>query len=141
MLSIREEIAKNILYYRKRSGLLQRELADLVDVHPTAVSNWETGKNSIDIETLVKVCKALNVKLNDMLGVYADNITEYESEHERSVLNAYRNNPAMQPAVDTLLGIKPGPADVPNEDHSREIGKAIAEDFEMVAKKNTVHES
>lgn len=72
MSTIKEEIAKNILFYRKRAGYTQKELARLLGVNNSAVSNWENGLNSIDIETLFKACEIFNITLNDIYGKYAD---------------------------------------------------------------------
>lgn len=66
---VREQIAKNIQYYRKKRKLTQKELARQLGVNNSAVSNWETGANSIDIDTLFRVCKILGVTANDMYGI------------------------------------------------------------------------
>ena len=54
MKTVKEELANNIRKYRKERGLTQKELADLVGVKNSAVSNWESGQNSIEIELLFK---------------------------------------------------------------------------------------
>lgn len=69
-MSIKEEIAKNLLFYRKKSKLTQKELADKLNVKNTAVSNWESGNNSIDIDTLFKACEVFGITLNDIYGKY-----------------------------------------------------------------------
>ncbi len=104
MQTIREEIAKNLLYYRKKSGMTQKQLAELIGVKNTAVSNWESGNNSIDIDTLALACEIFGVTLNDMYGRYTPTEDTY-TPHEKEVIVAYRNHPNMQEAVDTLLGI------------------------------------
>ena len=71
MATVKEEIAKNLLFYRKKSGLTQKELAAKLGVKNTAVSNWESGNNSIDIETLFAACEIFGVTLNDMYGRYS----------------------------------------------------------------------
>ena len=100
-MSIKDEIAKNILFYRKKYGYTQKQLGEMVGVKNTSVSNWETGDNSIDIETLIKLCKIFNIELNDIYGSFGkkDNYTE----KERKIIEAYRTKPEMQQAVDTLL--------------------------------------
>jgi len=72
MASIRDELAKNFLYYRKRSGYTQKQLAEMLGVKNTAVSNWESGKNSIDIDTLVLACSIFGVTLDEMYGQISD---------------------------------------------------------------------
>ena len=72
MSTVKEEIAKNILFYRKRAGYTQKEFAHMLGVNNSAVSNWENGLNSIDIETLFKACEIFGITLNDIYGKYAE---------------------------------------------------------------------
>lgn len=91
MSTVREEIAKNLLFYRKKSGLTQKELAGKLGVKNTAVSNWESGNNSIDIDTLFLACEIFGVTLNDMYGKYSaigkEPITENGNGLSSEVLN------------------------------------------------------
>lgn len=107
MGSVREEIAKNLLYYRKKAGYTQKQLADMLGVKNSSVSNWENGLNSIDIETLYSACNIFGVTLNDMYGMYSnDNVEHVYTSHQKRVIDAYSAHPEMQSAVDKLLGIE-----------------------------------
>ena len=64
--NVKEIIAKNLLYYRKKNKITQKELADQLGVKHNAISSWENGVNSIDIDTLFRVCKIFGVTVNDM---------------------------------------------------------------------------
>lgn len=118
MTPIRDEVAKNLLFYRKKSGLSQKEFANQLGVRNSTVSTWETGKNSIDIETLFRACDILNVSISDMYGKYASKTVSY-SAHEKDLIVAYRAHPEMQSAVDKLLGVP--------DDSSATVGEDIAE--------------
>lgn len=89
MLSVREEISKNLLYYRKKAGLTQKQLADKIGVKNTAVSNWESGNNSIDIDTLCLVCEVFGITLNDIYGGYSEKSTVLSSD-EMNLIATYR---------------------------------------------------
>lgn len=102
MTSIRETIAKNFSFYRKKSGLTQKQVAEKLGVKNSAVSNWEKCQNSIDIDTLVSACHLFGVTLNDMYGEHSAFAL---TDHEKQLVTAYRSNPSMQQAVDKLLGI------------------------------------
>lgn len=104
MGSIKDQIAKNLLYYRKKSGLTQKEFAEKLGVKNSAVSNWENNLNSIDIETLAKACEIFGISINDMYKNNSENLAL--SSHEIKVIQAYRSKPEMQPAVDKLLGVE-----------------------------------
>ena len=82
MGSIRENIAQNLTRHRKTAGMTQRELAEVLGVKPSAVSNWENGINSIDIETLHKACGILGVSLDEMFGVKIKKPPEPTAEAE-----------------------------------------------------------
>ncbi len=69
MSELRETIAKNILYYRKKAKLSQKEVAEQLGVSIPAVSKWENGTNSIGIEILFDLCQLLGVTVNKIYGV------------------------------------------------------------------------
>ena len=86
--SIKQEIANNLLFYRKQKQLTQRELAERIGVKHNAVSAWENGANAIDTEMLFRLCEALEISINDMLGAYAGK--ENYSPSEREYIKKYR---------------------------------------------------
>lgn len=85
---VRDEIAKNILLYRKKRGLTRKALAEKLGVSASAVVNWEYGKNSIDIDTLHILCEVLNVDITDMFGKCANMLDYTFSEEEKD--NIYK---------------------------------------------------
>ena len=91
MGTIRDEVAKNLLFYRKKAGLTQRQLADMLGVKNTAVSNWESGNNSVDIETLFLASKIFGVSLADMYGQYASPPDPNFSEEEKDLIFNFRS--------------------------------------------------
>ncbi len=64
--NIKETVAKNLLYYRKKNKITQKELAEKLGVKHNAISSWENGVNSIDIDTLFQICKIFGISVNDM---------------------------------------------------------------------------
>lgn len=109
MKTVKEEIAANLLFYRKKAKLTQQKLADALGVKNNTVSQWESGANSIDVEVLFKICEVLNVSINDMFGIFATaggvSPRIPITLHEQRVIAAYRNNPSMQAGIDKLLGV------------------------------------
>ena len=55
-----------MLYDRKKNKITQKALAEQLGVKHNAISAWENGVNSIDIDTLFRVCKIFGVTVNDM---------------------------------------------------------------------------
>lgn len=56
-------IARMVTYYRKKSGLSQRDLAKLAGVGKTVVYDIEKGKQTIRLTTLLKVLAVLNIQM------------------------------------------------------------------------------
>ena len=67
MLKELEYIGKKIRAVRKAKGLTQEKLAELANLHPTFVSEVETGKANYTIATLFALCKALGVKAHELV--------------------------------------------------------------------------
>ena len=62
------ETREVILDLREKNGLSQDELAEKLFVTRQAVSRWETGKTTPDIDTLKKLSKLFDVSINTLLG-------------------------------------------------------------------------
>lgn len=90
MKTVKEEIANNLLFYRKRAKFTQRELANQIGVKNNTISQWESGTNSIDVEILFKICEILDVSVNDMYGSYAHTNSLAPSAEENRLLENYR---------------------------------------------------
>lgn len=57
-------LEKYIPFLRKKAGLSQEDLAQMAGISRTAVQGIEGGKESIQIDTLLKVCHVLNIRLS-----------------------------------------------------------------------------
>lgn len=57
------QIAKLIHYYRKQSGLSQQELAKLAGVGKTVIFDLEKGKETVQLNTVLKVLDILNIQM------------------------------------------------------------------------------
>lgn len=57
------DIAQTVKYFRKQSGLSQQQLAQLAGVGKTALFDIEKGKESVQLNTLLKVLDALNIHI------------------------------------------------------------------------------
>ncbi len=99
------KIGEQIKKYRERSGYSQKELAKLINVSNSRLSNWEQGLNRPDIDTLVVICKALKVSPSLLLEI--EDVQAYDlTSHEAVLIEAYRTKKHLQEAVDILLGIE-----------------------------------
>lgn len=62
-------IAKRIKQARIDKNMTQLQLADAMGVSYQAVSNWERGNSMPDISKLADLCNALDLTVNELLGV------------------------------------------------------------------------
>lgn len=61
------DFAKNLQLIRKLSNLSQEDVADQLHISRQAVSKWEIGQSTPDIDTCVKLCEILKVTPNRLL--------------------------------------------------------------------------
>ena len=62
-------LSERIVYYRKKCGLTQEELAEKCSVTPQAVSKWENGLASPDISLLPRLAEVFGITTDELLGV------------------------------------------------------------------------
>lgn len=62
-----EQIGREIKRARELHGLTQSELADRVGVTRTSISNLESGRQRVPIDTLFSICDVLGTEPRDIL--------------------------------------------------------------------------
>jgi transcriptional regulator with XRE-family HTH domain len=69
------DFSERIKQYRKEKGLTQKELADIIGVKHTALSNWETNIAKPDIDTIIKLSNYFGISIDNLvLGVESNKI-------------------------------------------------------------------
>ena len=61
------DIAKNLKTLREDKGLLQKEVANAVGVHPSNYSKIEKGERDVSIETADKLAKCFGITLDELV--------------------------------------------------------------------------
>lgn len=64
---IKQNIAKNLIYYRKINNLTQIQLAEKLSYSDKAISKWERGESVPDIFTLKKIATLYRINVDDLL--------------------------------------------------------------------------
>ena len=90
MKVLQEEVSKNILFFRNKKGISRKELAEKINVTVASVSHWENARNSMDMDTLYKICNVLNVSITDMFGKFATQSGECYSSEEKNIIYKVR---------------------------------------------------
>ena len=87
---LKENIQKNIIFYRKMRKITQKQLADFLKIGVSTVSGWERGAYTPDIDTLFLICNFLEVSLSDMCGLLSSENT-IMNDDESKLLNTYKS--------------------------------------------------
>ena len=61
------ELAKHLQSLRKKANMSQEDLAEQLHISRQAVSKWEQGQSTPDVETCLKLCELLKVTPNQLL--------------------------------------------------------------------------
>ena len=65
---MKKSFGKRLQQLRKKAGLTQEKLADMMNVHFNTISLWENDKNSPRLNEIKEICKVLNVSENELLS-------------------------------------------------------------------------
>lgn len=67
-LTLKNQIGKNIVAYRKQQGMTQADLAARLNYSDKAVSKWERGESAPDVLTLVQIAEQFGLTVNDLIA-------------------------------------------------------------------------
>ena len=88
------DFADRLKGLRKRKGISQGELADLIEVHFTQVSRYERGETKPNAEAMAKLAKALDTTVDFLMNGTADDVVkeaglekELKTEDKKTVLS------------------------------------------------------
>jgi transcriptional regulator with XRE-family HTH domain len=113
-------IGERIKKLREEKNISVDKLAELIGKNRATIYRYESNEiEKLPTSVLEPLCKALDTtpayimgwtdsELSSTLPTQSenDNNNDIFSNHEKKVINAYRNKPEMQPAVDKLLGVE-----------------------------------
>lgn len=63
------EFGKYFKRCRKYSGKTQKDVAEILGIHQSNVSDWENNISRPEYEHLIKLAKIYDVTINDLLGI------------------------------------------------------------------------
>ena len=70
----------NFGYFRKKSGLTQRQMADALECSQSAIAAWEIKTREPNIETMCKMADIFGITVDELVGhnpqVDANNLNE-----------------------------------------------------------------
>jgi len=63
-MNIKKDIGTKIKVLRAKHSINQTELAKGLGTTQRSISKWETGKNMIDLESLLAICRIFDISLS-----------------------------------------------------------------------------
>ncbi len=95
-------MAEKIRIYRKKAGISQQDLGEMLGVTRNTVVNWEGGKYRPDIDLLLPLCDIFGITLYELFDSIDHNLGF--SPHEKSLLEKYRQiSPLSKRIVDHMV--------------------------------------
>ncbi len=112
------DFGKTLKNLRKEKKYTQKQLAKHLGVANSTISMYERNERFPDYNTMISLANIFNVDINFLYNykistTKSTKISDFPfsplirniTEHEGKVLDAYRKQPEMQPAIDKLLGV------------------------------------
>ena len=80
-----ELLAKNLVYYRKASGLTQLELAEKFNYSDKSVSKWERGEGFPDVFVLKSLADFYGITIDDFYLEEHKKISVKQTQHRKQI--------------------------------------------------------
>ncbi|MCD8307296.1 MAG: XRE family transcriptional regulator [Clostridia bacterium] len=76
--------SKNLRFYRLKSGMTKKELADKCQLTPMAISNYENGKRTPRYDLIEEIANVLNVRFVDLINTRDESLVFSYGEFRKS---------------------------------------------------------
>ncbi len=83
---MKQELFERLVYLRKKSGYSQEELADKLGISRQAVSKWECGDATPDLDNITKLADIYNISVDELLGRTDSSFEEDDEEGKTEVV-------------------------------------------------------
>lgn len=91
MSAIREQLRSNIEQIIQASHMSKKKIAEELGVTQASISNWILGKNSPDLDTLIRFCELFEVTLDEVYGTKPITL-DRDAMHEELTENFWKLN-------------------------------------------------
>lgn len=81
--------AESLKILRKRKGISQGELAELIEVHFTQVCRYERGETKPNSEAMTRLAKALGATVDYLMNGMADDLGQ-DAGLEKELINRFK---------------------------------------------------
>jgi transcriptional regulator with XRE-family HTH domain len=107
-MNVKENLAKNIMFNRKKLKLSQKQLGEALGVKNSTISNWESSLNMPDAEQIFAMSEIFNVPISDLYGIDTPDILKMSRDQLSTELinlltNLMETNPEAAESVISLM--------------------------------------
>ena len=81
------KIGKFIAEQRKKNGLTQMQLAEMLNITDRAVSKWERGKGLPDVSLMLDLCEIFGITVNELLSGEEISMENSNQKNEQLLLD------------------------------------------------------
>lgn len=102
------KVGRFIAERRKKKGLTQMQLAEMLNITDRAVSKWETGRTMPDSSIMIELCDILEISVNELLCGEVITMDNYKEELEKNLLETVKQKEAsdrMLLKLETVIGV------------------------------------
>lgn len=102
------KIGKFIAECRRKTGLTQMQLGEMLGITDRAVSKWENGRSLPDSSIMLELCRILEITVNDLLCGEVITVDNYKEKLEKNMLEMVKQkeeNDKKLLSVEILIGI------------------------------------
>lgn len=96
-------VGERLLELRKKKGLSQEEVANILNVSRQTISKWETDSSTPDFDKIVPICELYEISANELLNTNEDKSNQ--STNNSVLNNNTKNNSARNIAISVALYI------------------------------------
>ena len=93
----------NIKKARIAANLKQSDLAKMLNVGQTTISNWETGYSQPDLESIRTMAKLFNCSIDELLGQKEKPVVKDDGLNQKLEKLSDRNLQRLEDYIDILL--------------------------------------
>ncbi|MBE5778313.1 MAG: helix-turn-helix transcriptional regulator [Clostridiales bacterium] len=86
------KIGQFIAGERKRLGMTQRQLADILMISDKTVSKWECGGGLPEVSLMLPLCEGLGITVNELLTGERLDMEKYRQKAEENMMELMRQN-------------------------------------------------
>lgn len=72
---------------RKAKNLTQKDLAEAIGVSDKTISKWENGNGMPDVSSIMPLCEALDITVNELLSGEAITPEDYSNKADNTIIN------------------------------------------------------